>query len=382
MGRAPARPGALRAFLASEASGGIILIAAAALALIAANSGYAHGYEAIVDQPIGPMTLHMWVNDGLMAVFFLLVGLEIKREFVGGELASWERRRLPVIAAIAGMAVPALLFLAIAGRDPALGRGWAIPAATDIAFAIGVLALLGSRVPPALKLLLTTIAIVDDMGAVAIIALGYTDRIDWLALAGAAGVAGLLLLCNRRGVVVLWPYLAGFVLLWLLVLVSGVHATIAGVVTAMLVPTAAPGDETSPLHRLEHALHPYVAYAIVPLFGFVNAGVAFGGADPGEPLIIGILVGRFVGKQIGIFGAIWAATRLGLARLPAGIGWAQVYGMALVAGIGFTMSLFIGELAFRGNPGLIAEVKIGVLAGSIMSAVAGIAVLLLAPRKQ
>ena len=370
----------LQAFLASEATGGLILIAAAALALVAANSAHADAYVALVDRDIGPMTLHMWVNDGLMALFFLLVGLEIKREFVGGELATWQRRRLPVIAALAGMAVPALLFLAVAGRDPALARGWAIPAATDIAFAIGVLALLGSRVPSSLKLLLTTIAIVDDMGAVAIIALGYTDRIDWLALGGAAIVAAVLYGCNRGGVVRLWPYLLGFAAMWSLVLASGVHATIAGVVTAMLVPIAA-GD-TSPLHRLEHALHPYVAFAIVPLFGFVNAGVAFAGIGPGEPLVLAILIGLFVGKQIGIFGAIWAATRLGMARLPAGIGWWQVYGMALIAGIGFTMSLFVGELAFRGNDALIGEVKIGVLAGSLLSAIAGVAVLLLAPRRR
>jgi NhaA family Na+:H+ antiporter len=370
----------LQAFLASEATGGLILIAAAALALVAANSAYAEAYVGLVERAIGPMTLHMWVNDGLMALFFLLVGLEIKREFVGGELATWQRRRLPVIAAVAGMAVPALLFLAVAGRDPGLARGWAIPAATDIAFAIGVLALLGSRVPSSLKLLLTTIAIVDDMGAVAIIALGYTDRIDWLTLGGAAIVAAVLYGCNRGGVVRLWPYLLGFAAMWLLVLASGVHATIAGVVTAMLVPIAA-GD-TSPLHRLEHALHPYVAFAIVPLFGFVNAGVAFAGTGPGEPLVLAILIGLFLGKQIGIFGAIWAATRLGIARLPAGIGWWQVYGMALIAGIGFTMSLFIGELAFRGDGALIGEVKIGVLAGSLLSAIAGVAVLLLAPRRR
>jgi NhaA family Na+:H+ antiporter len=370
----------LQAFLASEATGGLILIAAAALALVAANSSHADAYVALVDRDIGPMTLHMWVNDGLMALFFLLVGLEIKREFVGGELATWQRRRLPVIAALAGMAVPALLFLAVAGRDPTLARGWAIPAATDIAFAIGVLALLGSRVPSSLKLLLTTIAIVDDMGAIAIIALGYTDRIDWLALGGAAIVAAVLYGCNRGGVARLWPYLLGFAAMWSLVLASGVHATIAGVVTAMLVPIAA-GD-TSPLHRLEHALHPYVAFAIVPLFGFVNAGVAFAGTGAGEPLVLAILIGLFVGKQIGIFGAIWAATRLGIARLPFGIGWWQVYGMALIAGIGFTMSLFVGELAFRGKGALIAEVKIGVLAGSLLSAIAGVAVLLLAPRRR
>jgi len=386
---------ALRDFLHSEAASGVVLIAAAVLAMTVANlPATAHGYEAllhwttgpVLSPELGPMSVHLWINDGLMALFFLLVGLEIKREFVDGRLASVERRRLPFVAAAAGMAVPALVFLAVAGGVPALQPGWAIPAATDIAFAIGVMALLGSRVPSALKLLLTTVAIVDDMGAVAIIAVAYTETIHVAALAGAAAVLAGMYGLNRRGVMMLWPYLAAFALLWLLVLMSGIHATIAGVAAAALIPIrpspAAPDDATSPLHRLEHALHPWVAFAIVPLFGFANAGVSLAGVGAGtlgRPLVLGIALGLFLGKQLGIVAAIWGADRLGIARRPAGIGWGQLYGMALLAGIGFTMSLFIGGLAFA-DPALLGEVKIGVLAGSIASALAGVIVLLAAGR--
>ena len=388
---------ALRDFLHSEAAGGVVLIAAAALAMVVANlPATAHGYEAllhwttgpVLSPALGPMSIHLWINDGLMALFFLLVGLEIKREFVDGRLASVERRRLPFIAAAAGMAVPAFVFLAVAGTVPALQPGWAIPAATDIAFAIGVMALLGSRVPPALKLLLTTVAIVDDMGAVAIIAVAYTETIHAGALAGAAAVLAGMYVLNRRGVMALWPYLAAFASLWLLVLMSGIHATIAGVAAATLIPIrpspAAPDDATSPLHRLEHGLHPWVAFAIVPLFGFANAGVSLAGVGIGtfgRPLVLGIALGLFLGKQLGIFAAIWGADRLGIARRPAGIGWGQLYGMALLAGIGFTMSLFIGGLAFA-DPTLLGEVKIGVLAGSIASALAGVIVLLMTARRR
>ena len=381
---------ALRDFLHSEAAGGIVLIAAAVLAMIVANlPATAHGYETLLHHEtgpvlaaaLGPMTVHLWINDGLMTLFFLLVGLEIKREVVDGRLASADRRRLPFIAAVAGMAVPALVFLLVAGAEPRLQPGWAIPAATDIAFAIGVLALLGSRIPSALKLLLTTVAIVDDMGAVAIIALGYTNTIHPLALAGAGLALLVLYLLNRRKVMTLWPYLLAGAGLWLFVLQSGVHATIAGVLTAMLIPIrpspGAPDDATSPLHRMEHALHPWVAFAIVPLFGFANAGVSLAGANLStlaEPLVLGIALGLFLGKQIGIFGAIRIADRLGIARRPAGVSWGQLYGMALIAGIGFTMSLFIGGLAFA-DPALVDRVKIGVLAGSIASALAGVLVL-------
>ena len=382
---------ALRAFLHGEAAGGIVLIAAAALAMIAANwPATAHGYEALLHAQIGPtlapalgpMTVHLWINDGLMALFFLLVGLEIKREFVGGRLASADRRRLPFIAAVAGMAVPALVFLLVAGDTPGLQPGWAIPAATDIAFAIGVLALLGSRVPSSLKLLLTTVAIVDDMGAVAIIAIAYTDSIRVLALAGAGLALLVLYVLNRRQVMALWPYLLAGAALWLFVLQSGVHATIAGVMTAMLVPIRRDAAG-SPLHRLEHALHPWSAFAIVPLFGFANAGVSLTGVGLetfAQPLVLGIALGLFLGKQTGILAAIWGADRLGIARRPAGVSWGQLYGMALIAGIGFTMSLFIGGLAFA-DPAQIDAVKIGVLAGSIASALAGAAVLVIAGRR-
>ncbi|MFG6282789.1 Na+/H+ antiporter NhaA [Sphingomonas sp. S6] len=392
MTKVPARRRhALRAFLHGEAAGGIVLIAAAALAMIAANwPATAHGYEALLHAQIGPtlapalgpMTVHLWINDGLMALFFLLVGLEIKREFVGGRLASADRRRLPFIAAVAGMAVPALVFLLVAGDAPGLQPGWAIPAATDIAFAIGVLALLGSRVPSSLKLLLTTVAIVDDMGAVAIIAIAYTDSIRVLALAGAGLALLVLYVLNRRQVMALWPYLLVGAALWLFVLQSGVHATIAGVATAMLVPMRRDEAE-SPLHRLEHALHPWSAFAIVPLFGFANAGVSLTGVGLetfAQPLVLGIALGLFLGKQTGILAAIWGADRLGIARRPTAVSWGQLYGMALLAGIGFTMSLFIGGLAFA-EPAQMDAVKIGVLAGSIASALAGAGVLVIAGRR-
>ncbi len=395
----PAKPiSALREFLASEAAGGLILIAAAALAMIAANltatadlyHDFLHAETGPVLSPkLGEMTVHLWINDGLMALFFLLVGLEIKREFVDGRLSTWDKRRLPIIAAAAGMAVPALVFLAIVGEAPTLEPGWAIPAATDIAFAIGVMALLGKRVPSTLKLLLTTIAIVDDLGAVAIIAVAYTETIHVLPLALAGVATVVLYVMGRRGVAALWPYLAVGAALWLFVLQSGVHATIAGVVTAICIPVTlspgAPDRAESPLHRLEHALHPWVAYAIVPLFAFANAGVALGGfglSTMTQPLVLGIAAGLFLGKQIGIFGSIWGAVKLGLAGRPGGVTWPQLYGMTLIAGIGFTMSLFIGGLAFPNDDALVEQVKIGVLAGSIASALAGFAVLALAPRKR
>jgi Na+:H+ antiporter, NhaA family len=368
---------ALREFLTKEAAGGILLMGAAACALLMANSPLARTYHNLLHHAVGPVSVHLVINDGLMAVFFLLVGLEIKRELLDGHLVSWADRRLPVIAAIGGMVVPALVYLTLTTSSPALARGWAIPAATDIAFAIGVIALLGARVPASLKLLLTTIAIVDDMGAVAIIALVYSDTINALALAAAAliwlGMMGL----NRLGVTRLWPYLLLSVLLWGAVLFSGVHATIAGVLAAFAIPfrrtIAAPDAEDSTLHRLEHGLNPWVAFFIVPLFGFANAGVSFAGTgweSVTGALPMGIALGLFIGKQVGIFGSIRLAVALKIAARPAHARWLQVYGMALLCGIGFTMSLFIGGLAFHS-----AEygdaVKIGVLLGSLGSAVAG-----------
>ncbi len=378
---------AVRAFLQSEAAGGLLLIAAAALAMIVANSPLADRYfhvlhavtGPVLSPKLGPMTVHLWINDGLMALFFLLVGLEIKREFLDGHLASWADRRLPFIAAAAGMAVPALVYLAIAGGQPGLTRGWAIPAATDIAFALGLLALLGKRAPTSLKLFLTTVAIVDDVGAVAIIALFYTVALNWAALAAGIGMLALLFAMNRRGVTAMRWYLIGFALLWVLTLLSGVHATVAGVLTALVVPIkttpGAPDAEDSTLHRLEHALHPWVAFGIVPLFGFANAGVALGGgATAVAALPLGIALGLFIGKQVGVFGSVWLAVRLKFAQRPAGASWAQIYGVALLCGIGFTMSLFIGGLAFAA-PEQGDAVKIGVLLGSIASAVGGLIVL-------
>ena len=379
-------PSVLRSFLSSEAAGGVLLILAAAAAILVANlpataPAYAHGLHA----RLGPLSLHQWINDGLMALFFLLVGLEIKREILDGSLASPARRRLPVIAAAAGMAAPAAIFLGVAGDDPALARGWAIPSATDIAFAIGVLALAGRRVPASLKLFLTTVAIVDDMGAVLIIALAYTGGLDAAALACAAAAWAAMWALNRRGVAALWPYLLLAAGLWLAVLLSGVHATIAGVLAALAIPCRAspgrPDDAASPLHRLEHGLQPWVAYGIVPLFGFANAGVSFAGIGAEQlfaPLPLAIAAGLFFGKQAGVGLSVAAAVRLKLAPAPRDATALQLYGVALLCGIGFTMSLFIGGLAFR-DPLLADEVKIGVLMGSLASALAGYAVLRLAP---
>jgi len=335
----------------------------------------------VLSPKYGPMTVHLWINDAAMALFFLLVGLEIKREFVAGRLASWDRRRLPVVAAAAGMAVPALLYLLVAGGQPQLVRGWAIPAATDIAFAIGVLAILGKRAPTSLKLFLTTVAIVDDLGAVVIIALFYTAKLDLVALALAACVVLAMFGLNRWGVRRLSPYLLLAAFLWFFVFRSGVHATVAGVLAAMTIPIA-PRESESPLHRLEHALHPWSAFLVVPLFGFANAGVSLGGMTPKvllDPLPLGIALGLFLGKQIGIFAAIVAAHRTGFAAKPGWSSWPQIYGVSLLAGIGFTMSLFIGGLAFAGDPALGDAVKVGVLGGSLLSAVAGYLVLRFAP---
>ncbi len=358
---------------------------AAAVAMVIANSFWADSYFNFVHAvtgpaltpKLGPMTVHLWINDGLMALFFLLVGLEIKREFVDGHLATWADRRLPVIAAAAGMIVPAFVYLTVAGGDPALVRGWAIPAATDIAFAIGVLALLGSRAPTSLKLFLTTVAIVDDMGAVAIIAVFYTAELNLAALAVAVGIWLAMMVLNRFKVNALWPYLCLASLLWYATLLSGVHATIAGVMAAFAIPfhrtLGSPDAEESPLHRLEHLLAKPVAFLIVPLFGFANAGVSLAGVDLESlvaPFPLGIALGLFVGKQVGIFGSVWIVVKLGLAVRPKNASWTQVYGVAVLCGIGFTMSLFIGGLAFT-DEATGDAVKIGVLLGSIASALLG-----------
>ncbi|AUW59066.1 Na+/H+ antiporter NhaA [Sphingobium sp. SCG-1] len=387
---------ALRAFLTSEAGGGVLLILAAAMAMIAANASEsaAHLYQHFIHAEIGPtlssklgpMTTHLWVNDGLMALFFLLVGLEIKREFLDGRLATWSARSLPMIAAAAGMAVPAIIYLVAAEGNADLFNGWAIPAATDIAFAIGVLALLGSRAPTSLKLFLMTVAIVDDMGAVAIIAIAYTQGINVIALIAAAAVLAVMFILNRTGVKALPIYLLCFAALWYAVLLSGVHATIAGVLAAFMIPIratpGAPDAIDSPLHRLEHALHPLSAYVVVPLFGFVNAGVSLtdiGISQIFAPLPLGIAAGLFLGKQTGIYFSVMFAVKLGFGTKPRGATWLQIYGVALLCGIGFTMSLFIGSLAFPDAPLQVEEAKIGILMGSILSALTGFAVLRFAP---
>ena len=358
---------------------------AAAIALLIANSPLAPAYFALLHAQLGPMSLSHWINDGLMALFFLLVGLEIKRDFVDGHLATWADRRLPIIAAAAGMAVPALIYLAVAGGEKGLARGWAIPAATDIAFAIGVLALLGSRAPASLKLFLTTVAIVDDMGAVAIIAIAYTKAIAGPWLLSALAIMAAMFVANRSGIIRIRWYLIGFALLWFAVLQSGVHATIAGVLAAILVPVrvtkAAPDAEDSTLHRMEQLLHKPVAWVIVPLFGLANAGVTFGGTSVFESLPLAVALGLFLGKQLGIFSAVWLAVKFRAATKPAGASWTQIYGVSILCGIGFTMSLFIGNLAFSSGTQIDA-MKIGVLIGSLLSALAGSLILWFAAGKK
>jgi len=329
---------------------------------------------------LGQMSLHQWIADGLMAIFFLLVGLEVKREWYDGRLSAPAERRLPIVAAATGMAVPALIYLAAVGGDPVLARGWAIPAATDIAFAIGVLAVLGRHAPASIKLLLVTIAIVDDIGAVLVIALFYTADLNVLALAAALAFMGGMAAMGQFGVRRLWPYLVGFALLWLLVLASGVHPTISGVLAALTIPLGRT-ERQSPLKRLEHAIHPWVMFGVVPLFGLASAGVALSGGVNmlAQPLPLAVLLGLFAGKQLGIFGAIWLAVKSGMAPQPACTSWRQIYGAAILCGIGFTMSLFIGALAFPLHPDLADQAKIGTLCGSLLSALAGYAMLRTAP---
>ena len=376
----------MRAFLAAEAAGGIILIAAAALGMLVANSALSADYFHTLHIELAGLSLLHWINDGLMALFFLIVGLEIKREVLDGQLARWPDRLLPGLAAAAGVIMPALIYVAI-NRGDAIGlRGWAIPAATDIAFALGVLALLGPRVPGSLKIFLAAVAIIDDLIAVLIIALFYSGQLNLLPLALAIAGLACLALCNRAGVNSLWPYILIGIFVWFCVLQSGIHATLAGVAVAMTIPLrktpAAPDDQHSPLSRLEHGLHPWVAYAIVPLFGFANAGVSLSGvalSDLAQPVPLGIALGLFAGKQLGIFGTIWLLSRLGWASRPAHSSWGQVYGVALLCGIGFTMSLFIGGLAFAPHPDTGDAAKLGILLGSLASATAGFLILRLAP---
>ncbi|MBS7669239.1 Na+/H+ antiporter NhaA [Croceicoccus sp. 1NDH52] len=382
----------LKAFFDNEAASGIILIFVAILAMIVANSGLAHEYHDLFHgtlpwTPIPKLNnLHLWINDGLMAIFFFVVGLEIKREVVDGALSDPQARRLPVIAAVAGMAAPALVFMAIVMGEnaPELHRGWAIPAATDIAFAMGVMGLLGNRVPASLRLFLLTVAIVDDLGAVTIIALFYTANLKLMWLIVSLGVLAVMIGLNRFRVDRWWAYALLSLLLWFTVLNSGVHATIAGVLAAFTIPMRLDSHGDSLLLRFEHALLPWNAYLVVPLFGFANAGVALAGIGLSavlDPLPLAIAGGLVIGKQVGIFAAIVGANKLKLAPKPPGATWTQIWGVAILCGIGFTMSLFIGALAFPGYPLLIEEAKIGVLLGSLISALMGFAVLRFAKGK-
>lgn len=376
----------IRRFLQLESAGGIILLIAGVLAFICSNTAVSHIYHGFLTLPLGvtlgPLGLmkpmELWINDGLMAIFFFLVGLEIKREVLAGELSSPAQAALPGIAALGGMAVPAAIYLLLNLEAPDLTVGWAIPSATDIAFALAVLTLLGGRIPTSLKVFLLALAILDDLGAIVIIAVFYTAHLSLESLGLAmAGMVGLFIL-NRRGVRQLAPYVLIGIFIWICVLKSGVHATLAGVALAMFIPyRTADGGEHSPLRRAEHGLHPWVSYGIMPLFAFANAGVSLNELSLESfthSLTLGIALGLFLGKQAGVMLAVAGGVALGIFRRPNGASWSQIYGVAILTGIGFTMSLFIGNLAFP-DTHLGAEVRLGVLTGSIASAVVGYLVL-------
>lgn len=369
----------LASFLASESAGGIVLMGAALAAIIVANSPLATFYFSALHSVWGGLSIELWINDGLMAIFFLMVGLEIKREVLAGGLASWNQRALPGFAAAGGMLVPALIYVGLNLGNAETLSGWAIPAATDIAFALGVLSLLGKRVPTSLKVFLAALAILDDLGAVTIIALFYSTGLNLPMLGASFATLAVLIVMNRMGVQRLLPYLLLGLLLWFFVLQSGVHATLAGVALALCIPLGTQQEEArSPLLFLEEKMHYWVAFAVVPVFGFANAGVSLAGITPRnliDPVPLGVALGLFLGKQIGVFLAATLAIRTGLASLPEGSNRVQLYGVALLCGIGFTMSLFIGNLAFPGAPELIDEVKVGVLLGSILSALVGVILL-------
>jgi NhaA family Na+:H+ antiporter len=383
------RFGMLQRLFRHEAASGVILMLASALALVLANSPLAETYNLLlsvhgsvridgfgIDKP-----MLLWINDGLMAIFFLLVGLEIKREVLEGELSDRRRAILPVVGAIGGMTVPALIYLGITRNEPGAITGWAIPGETDIAFSLGVMALFGSRIAPSLKLFLTALAIIDDLGAIVIIAVFYTEELSWLSLDVALAALVILAALNLAGVQrVIWYVLVGIVL-WVFVLKSGVHATLAGVALALAIPFKTRSGEESPLLRIEHELAPWVGFGILPLFGFANAGLSFTDLSLSsilEPIPLGIAAGLFLGKQIGVFGAAALVIRRGWAELPANAGWVTLWGTSILTGIGFTMSLFIGTLAF-GESDVEAVMRLGVLAGSALSAIAGAAVLGLQP---
>ncbi|KPG89466.1 sodium:proton antiporter [Pseudomonas sp. RIT-PI-q] len=380
-------------FFQLEAASGLLLIAAAALALIINNSSLSWLYNGLLDTPvvaqIGALKiakpLLLWINDGLMALFFLLIGLEVKREVLDGQLSKPSQIVLPGAAAIGGMVVPALLYWFLNRDNPAALGGWAIPMATDIAFALGVLALLGKRVPVSLKLFLMTLAIIDDLGAIIVIAIFYSGALSTLSLALAGACIVALIAMNRLGVVKLGPYMIIGLILWVCVLKSGVHATLAGVTLAFCIPLRTKNAEPSPLMTLEHALHPWVAYGILPLFAFANAGLSLSGVTVESfthHVPMGIAVGLLLGKTLGVFGLTWLAVKIGIAALPQGANWGQVLGVAILCGIGFTMSLFVGSLAFVPGASEYAGMdRMGILTGSILAALIGYAVVAVASRK-
>ncbi|MCV4265105.1 Na+/H+ antiporter NhaA [Pseudomonas capsici] len=389
---APMRNTIIR-FFQLEAAGGLLLIAAAALALIINNSPLSWLYNEFLNIPvvaqIGAIKiakpLLLWINDGLMALFFLVIGLEVKREVLEGQLSRPSQVVLPGAAAIGGMVVPALIYYVLNKDNPAALGGWAIPMATDIAFALGVLALLGKRVPVSLKLFLMTLAIIDDLGAIVVIALFYSGELSSLSLMLAGASILALIVMNRLGVAKLGPYLLVGLVLWVCVLKSGVHATLAGVVLAFCIPLRIKASKASPLLSLEHGLHPWVAYGILPLFAFANAGVSLAGVTLDNfthPVPMGIAAGLLIGKTLGVFGLTWLAIQTGLAKLPNEANWGQVLGVSILCGIGFTMSLFVGSLAFEaGASDYAGEDRMGILTGSILSALIGYAVMLLYSRK-
>ncbi len=377
----------IRDFLKLETAAGIILVGAAVLAMIIANSPLAPLYDSLIGLHVEiragdfqiAKPLLLWINDGLMAVFFFLIGLELKREILEGQLSSMKTIALPALGALGGMVVPSAIYIGLNQGTEFAFHGWAIPAATDIAFALAILAMLGNRVPISLKVLLVSIAIFDDVGAIAIIALFYTSDLSLFALATAAATLPLLWMLNRRGVLELTPYVLIGIVLWTAVLKSGVHATLAGLALAAFIPIRDPESGRSPLHELEHDLHTAVAFGILPLFAFANAGVSLTGVTLDyllHPVPLGIMAGLFVGKQIGVFGFCWLGVKLGVASLPDDLRWMHVYGMALLCGVGFTMSLFIASLAFESTGvNLLFDERLGIIAGSIVSGACGYLVL-------
>lgn len=385
---------ALRQFIATETAGGIVLAVATAAALAMSNSPWGAEYEAFRSIPgqisIGSSfvlakPLVVWVNDLWMAIFFLLVGLEIKRELMVGELATVRQALLPAGAALGGMVVPAAIYAAFNWHDPVALRGWAIPAATDIAFALGILMLLGSRVPASLKIFLTAVAIIDDLGAIVVIAFFYTANLSWPMLVAAAIGCALLFVLNRLRVMSVVPYLVMGAVVWLCVLKSGVHATLAGVVTAFAIPLVSDDEQHSPLESLEHALKPWVAFVVLPMFAFANAGVSLQGLSFStltQAVPLGIAAGLVLGKAVGVFGASWLLASVAGAELPSGANRWQFFGVCVLCGVGFTMSLFIGGLAFEGQPpGYDTQVKLGVLGGSLIAGVLGALIMIRAERR-